>query len=240
MQKEEYTDAQVRTTSGETTTELKEQAVLLRQLIEAARNEPYLEIESRWKKLLCGVFFVATLCTVVFLLIGERSRQQVIVKLVEGLSQLQRSKAEIFKLPPPPPKRTISRTKVPAIAALGNKKELTGVSYSDQLSLPGEQRNEVRQVAVAQKKDARNMAAYILLREHAEIVDKLVNDKFPGYKFKEWKAVRNDPPEFWIELTVWRQSDGEELQLTWSVNTENDSTSALSQAARDLESRTPE
>ena len=239
MKKEEPTTEEVTTASQEAAPELKEQAAFLRQLVEAARNEPYRGIEPSWKKLLYVVFFVAALCTVVFLLIAERSRQRVIVNLGEGWNKLYRSEAEIFKLPPPPPKATSSRTLVPLEAPLGSEEEFTGVLYSDRVPLAGEPRSEARQVAVAPEKNAANMAAYDFLRESSEIVRKLVSHGFPEYKFKEWKAVKDDPPEFWIELTVWRQSDGHELRLTWSVNTENSTILALSQAARDLEARQP-
>ncbi len=80
-----------------------------------------------------------------------------------------------------------------------------------------------------------NEAAYNLLRETGEAAAELGENKHPEFEFKGWRSVKDDAPEFWIDLIVTRRSDGQEVHLIWSVNTETKRLTALSQAARDLE-----
>jgi hypothetical protein len=54
-------------------------------------------------------------------------------------------------------------------------------------------------------------------------------------EFSSWRSVKDESPEFWIDLVAFRQPEEEEVHLIWSVNTENERVSALSQAARNLE-----
>lgn len=53
--------------------------------------------------------------------------------------------------------------------------------------------------------------------------------------FQEWKTVRRNAPEFWIDVVTYRTTDQGELHLIWSVNIDTGVVRALSQAARDVE-----
>jgi len=67
------------------------------------------------------------------------------------------------------------------------------------------------------------------------VVRELKEGKHPRYKFVDWRAVKNSAPVFWIDLLA-SDSSGKQFHLVWSVDLETKDLSALSQAARDLES----
>ncbi|MCH7604243.1 MAG: hypothetical protein IIB54_15920 [Planctomycetes bacterium] len=64
---------------------------------------------------------------------------------------------------------------------------------------------------------------------------RLSQNELEGLAFSSWRPVKDEPPEFWIDLVAIRQPEEEEVHLIWSINTEDERVTALSQAARDLE-----
>jgi hypothetical protein len=53
----------------------------------------------------------------------------------------------------------------------------------------------------------------------------------------EWKPVRSQPPEFYIDVVVRRE--GQILHYIWAVDVERQTIRPLSQAARELEAGGP-
>ena len=95
---------------------------------------------------------------------------------------------------------------------------------------------EGKKPEVILEKTKDSIAAYDLLSKKSQVVRVLREGKHARYKFVEWRAVKNSAPVFWIDLLASESSDGKQLHLVWSVNLETGDLSALSQAARDLES----
>ncbi len=99
----------------------------------------------------------------------------------------------------------------------------------------GKETGEEAPAAVILAKNSFNEAAYNLLKATSETVGELTKNNIPEFEFRDWRPVKDDPPEAWIDLVVTRGSDGELVHLIWSVNTETERMTPLSQAARDLE-----
>lgn len=79
------------------------------------------------------------------------------------------------------------------------------------------------------------LEAYELLREKVSLVADLAgNGRSGDLEFVDWKPVRNQPPEIFIDVVARRGS--EELHLIWAVNLDRGTVRAMSQAARDMES----
>ncbi|MDA2929678.1 J domain-containing protein [Acidobacteria bacterium AH-259-O06] len=87
-----------------------------------------------------------------------------------------------------------------------------------------------------EEKEPEGSAAYELLKGKSGIVQRLSANSLSNYVFKEWKTVKSDYPEFWIELLASQRIDSQEnlVRLTWSVDVETGLVCPLSQAARDL------
>jgi len=175
----------------------------------------------------------------VFLLIFDRSRLQLIASMGEGWNSLYADRQrEILRLPPPPPKAVQTRAVFPTgrVAIGGAGEEEGGVLFLDrQPPALGKEEEEKAPTAVILAKNSFNEAAYNLLRATSETVADLIENSIPEFEFQDWRPVKDDPPEAWIDLVVTRRSDGELVHLIWSVNTETERTAPLSQAARDLE-----
>ena len=95
---------------------------------------------------------------------------------------------------------------------------------------------EGKKPEVILEKTKDSIAAYDLLSKKSRVVRELKEGKYLQYKFVEWRAVKNSAPVFWIDLLASDPSGGPQLHLVWSVDLETGDLSALSQAARDLES----
>jgi len=219
---------------------LKEQVELVRQLAQAVSKgfrEPPL---PSWKKVLYPVLVFGVLFLVVFLLIFDRSRRQLIASVGEGWSSVYGDRQnEIFRLPPPPLKAVQTRAVISTGRATvgGAEEEEAGVLFLDKKppELGKEEGKETLAQAVILAKNSFNEAAYNLLRATSETAGALTENSIPEFEFQDWRPVKDDPPEAWIDLVVKRQSDGELVHLIWSVHTETERLTPLSQAARDLE-----
>ncbi|MDA2932832.1 hypothetical protein MYX82_00660 [Acidobacteria bacterium AH-259-D05] len=88
------------------------------------------------------------------------------------------------------------------------------------------------------QEEERWQRAFQMLREKSVVANKLIEGEVVvDLSYHEWKTVRENAPEFWVDLIAYRSTDREELHLIWSVNTDTGVIIALSQAARDLESK---
>ncbi len=218
---------------------LQEQIELVRQLASAAppvfRERPL----PAWKQLVYPVVVFGVLFFVVFLLIFDRSRLQLIASMGEGWSSTYGDRQnEVFRLPPPPPKAVTTRVVLPSgrISFGEADGETEGVLFLDkQPPALGKEKEEKAPAAVILAKNTFNKAAYNLLKATSETVGELTNNNILEFEFQDWRPVKDDPPEAWIDLVVTRGSDGELVHLIWSVNTETERMTPLSQAARDLE-----
>ncbi len=216
---------------------LQEQIELVRQLAQAAppvfRERPL----PGWKQVVYPVLVFGVLFFVVFLLIFDRSRLQLIASLGEGWSSTYGDRQnEVFRLPPPPPKAVQTRVVIPTgrISVGGAEEEAEGVLFLDKKP-PVLGKEEAPAQAIILAKNSFNEAAYNLLRATSETVGELIKKNISEFEFQDWRPVKDDPPEAWIDLVVTRGSDGELVHLIWSVNTETERMTPLSQAARDLE-----
>ncbi len=218
---------------------LQEQIELVRQLASAAppvfRERPL----PAWKQFVYPVLVFGVLLFVVFLLIFDRSRLQLIASMGEGWSSTYGDRQnEVFRLPPPPPKAVQTRVVLPSgRVSFGEAEEETeGVLFLDkQPPALGKEKEEKAPAAVILAKNSFNKAAYDLLKATSETVGELTKNNISEFEFQDWRPVKDDPPEAWIDLVVTRGSDGELVHLIWSVNTESERMTPLSQAARDLE-----
>jgi len=216
---------------------LQEQIELVRQLAQAAppvfRERPL----PGWKQVVYPVLVFGVLFLVVFLLIFDRSRLQLIASMGEGWSSTYVDRLnQVFRLPPPPPKAVTTRVVIPTgrISVGGAEEEAEGVLFLDKMP-PVLGKEEAPAPAVILAKNSFNEAAYNLLRATSETAGELTKNNIPEFEFQDWRPVKDDPPEAWIDLVVKRDSDGELVHLIWSVNTETERMTPLSQAARDLE-----
>jgi len=231
------TDAEDSKSSTVRSQDLKEQAELFRQLVKAEPQDTFERPLPVWKKYLYLSLVFAVLSLVVFLLIADRSRRQLIASAGEGWSRLSGAEQdEIFRLPPPPPEAVKTRVLIPSgtVATADSEDLQTGVLFWDQ-TVSSPEREEQTQAPVVLARNPLNEAAYNLLRETGGVAGELSENKLPEFEFEGWRSVKDDAPEFWIDLVVTRRSDGQEVHLIWSVNTETQRLTALSQAARDLE-----
>ncbi len=218
---------------------LQEQIELVRQLASAAppvfRERPL----PAWKQIVYPVVVFGVLFFVVFLLIFDRSRLQLIASMGEGWSSTYGDRQnEVFRLPPPPPKAVTTRVVLPSgrIFLGGAEEETEGVLFLDkQPPALGKAKEAKAPAAIILAKNSFNKAAFNLLTATSETVAELTQNKIEGFDFQDWRPVKDDPPEAWIDLVVTRGSDGELVHLIWSVNTETERMTPLSQAARDLE-----
>ena len=217
---------------------LKEQVELVRQLAQAVPlgfREPPL---PSWKKVLYPVLVFGGLFLVVFLLIFDRSRRQLIDSVGEGWDSVYVDRqSEVFRLPPPPPKAVQTRAVIPTgRISGGGAEEEVGILFLDRKpSVLGREEEAEAPAVILLAKNSFNEAAYNLLRATSETAGELTKNSILEFEFQDWRPVKDDPPEAWIDLVVTRRADGELVHVIWSVNTETERMTPLSQAARDLE-----
>ena len=78
--------------------------------------------------------------------------------------------------------------------------------------------------------------AFQMLKEGSPTVRRFVTGEIiADLKYQEWRAIRSDGSEFWIDLVAYRPTDNAEFHLVWRVSIKTGKVTALSQAARDLE-----
>ena len=187
----------------------------------------------------CYTLLTFTLLFAVIILLSLSSlRQGLIANVHEQWAEwtASASSSEIFRLPPPPPRvieREVAVHTPPVLVPAGD--QTSGVLYAD--GEGGETSSlEGKKPEVILEKTKDSIAAYDLLSKKSRVVRELKEGKYLQYKFVEWRAVKNSAPVFWIDLLASDPSGGPQLHLVWSVDLETGDLSALSQAARDLES----
>ncbi len=146
---------------------LKKQIELVRQLAQAAppvfRERPL----PGWKQVVYPVLVFGVLFFVVFLLIFDRSRLQLIASMGEGWSSTYGDRQnEVYRLPPPPPKAVQTRVVLPSgRVSFGEAEgETEGVLFLDkQPPALGKAKEEKAPAAIILAKNSFNNAAYDLL-----------------------------------------------------------------------------
>jgi hypothetical protein len=218
-----------------TPVELKGQAQAYRQSATARSKEFYERPLAGWKQLLYLTLVFGSLFSVVFLLVVDERRQQLIALAGEVLNPGEQR--DINRLPPPPPK--VIQARVVTAEGTGSPvpgpEEPRGVLFLDQDPVRIRSGEVEPPAPIEFPRTESNRAAYELLVRLSDVAAQLSQNGFEELEFSTWRPARNEPPEFWIDLVAVRQADGEEVHLIWSVNTESERVSALSQAARDLE-----
>lgn len=191
--------------------------------------------EPGWKRFLQFVLVTLVLTAATFLLIAGESRRRLVAGLAQQWVRASWSPAgtgaEVFKLPPPPPKTAqpkILRPYVPVVA------EPTLVLYDEGTAATAGKEPE-KKGYVAPPKTPESERAHDLLLEKSATVNRLAGNRDPQYQYQEWRLLKSGPPEFWIEFIALRESDGQQLHLIWAINMESGAVRPLSQAARDLE-----
>ena len=112
--------------------------------------------------------------------------------------------------------------------------EPRGILFLDQV--PGRRGEEEEAPAQVQlPRTDSNQGAYNVLLRLSNAASRLSENNLDGLEFSSWRPVKDASPEFWIDLVALRHPEEQEVHLIWSVNTENERVTALSQAARDLE-----
>jgi hypothetical protein len=151
-------------------------------------------------------------------------------------------KTEIYQLPPPPPKmvppKVVYQGRPTFAVKAADARPAPPVSAAPEPEEEAPAANEEPATSRPPEKTPAAQAAYDVFIAKSETARKLAANGVAGLQFKEWKPVRNDPPEFWIDMVTAR-GDGAEAHFIWSIDTESGTVRALSQDARDLERRKP-
>jgi hypothetical protein len=222
---------------------------LLRQQAEEIRQSSYLQTEESPKvasRLVQGTYLailVLVIASVIFLLVSPGSRLRLLKGVAHGWSKAYSTQesAEVFKLPAPPPKTVEPKVVLQGSPTFvfrggGAASKPAAPQESEETDEPetagGAPQDESKPPAPPEKTTG-TKAAYDLLVKNSEVARKLTSNGFPDFQFKEWKPVKNSPPEFWINVVAARA--GQNVEFVWVVNTESGTVKALSQNARDLE-----
>jgi hypothetical protein len=215
--------------------QLKNQAHAFRQGATEQSREFYERPLAGWKQCLYLTLVLGSLFSVVFLLIVDKSRQQFIASFGRILYQGERS--DINRLPPPPPKVIQARVVIAEGTGFSapSPEEPRGVLFLDQDPDRIRREEEAPPAPVELPRTESNEGAYNLLVSLSDAAAQLSQKGLEELEFSNWRTVKDEPPEFWIDLVAVRKPEGEEVHLIWSVNTESERVIALSQAARDLE-----
>ena len=220
---------------GLSSEQLKHQAHAVRRGATVQSKEFYERPLAGWKQCLYLTLVLGSLFSVVFLLIVDESRRQLIAST--GGILYAGEQGDINRLPAPPPK--VIQARVVTAEGTGSSapspEEPRGVLFLDQdpLRIRGEE--EAPRAPVELPRTESNEGAYNLLVTLSDAAAQLAQNALGELEFSSWRSVKDEPPEFWIDLVSVRQPEGEEVHLIWSVNTESERVTALSQAARDLE-----
>lgn len=216
---------------------------VLRQQAEELRQSGYIRSEdtpqgpSRGVQGVYIAILVLVIGSVIFLLVSRESRLRLLRGVAQGWSKVSSEEsAAVMKLPPAPPKTVepeVVQQGSPTFVfrgggSSGEAPEGAGETAEGSAGTPEDESKP----PAPPEKTAGSKAAYDLLLKNSEVAQKLTSNGFPDLQFKEWKPVRNNPPEFWINVVAARA--GQDVQFVWSVNTESGTVTALSQNARDL------
>jgi len=221
------------------TSDLRAQADALRRKFRSdERSGDYYRFSS-WKKAFYFVLLVGSIVASTTLLIWDEARHRMVEQVVSVTLSAARpeGQAELFELPPPPPKEAQPRVLAgaPVIVSSGDENV---VLYSDTApSLASEESPEATEEAqgfTAPEITPATKEAYQLLIDQSQIMGQLVEGSLQGYEFRQWQAIQNEPPRFVIDFVAMRALDQQEVHLIWEVNLQEGQVRPLSQAARDL------
>lgn len=234
-------DVNVKTPSDQleaSSSQLRDQAYSVRQSAIIGAKEFYECPLAVWKRFLYLFFISASLLAVMLLLVVDESRRQLGGYI--GSILHQGDPVEINWLPPPPPPPRIIQTQVitegETITTVPAQETRDGVLFLDQDPMWIGEQDEKASAPVELPRTEINKNAYALLVNLSDIATQVSQNGFSNLEFLSWRPVKDEAPEFWIDLVAIRQPEGQEVHLIWSVDTESESITALSQAARDLES----
>ena len=221
--------------SKEEADQLREQAKVFRKGASGSEEQFSGRPLPAWQKgiYLCLIFFV--LFSVVFLLIAERTRQDLIGSMGKRWAYLYIEETdELLRLPPPPPRPVKYKIVSGLTAPVQSASKESGVLFLDRQS-SSPQREEEPTARTYPVKNPANREAYTFLVGNSKVVQELSSNTVSKFQFQDWQPVKSNAPEFWIDVILARDSDGgqEEVHMVWSVNMESGLITALSQAARD-------
>lgn len=213
--------------------ELQEQARRLRVAVRRDRTDPSDPPgPSFLGKILYLAFFMGVMGSTIYLLMFPAVRHELVREVSELWMAASRdvTRSHIYRLPPPPPKpaeqRVVFQAPVPVVT--GSNVPEMGTASSGESETGGPRQVE------SLKKTRDSETAYRLLLEKSAAAKDLTEGKIPGQAFKEWRLVKDDVPVLWIDLVAAGDPDPE-VHFIWSVDLENRTATALSQAARDLD-----
>ncbi len=212
--------------------ELREQARRLRVAVRRDRTDASDPSDPSFLgKILYLVFFMGVMGSTIYLLMFPSVRQELVLQVSELWIAAARdvTRSHIYRLPPPPPKpadqKVVFQAPVPVVS--GSNVPESAITSSGATPSDGPRQ------AQALKKTRDSETAYGLLLKQSATAKDLTEGKIPGQAFKEWRLVKDDVPVLWIDLVATPEA-GPEIHFIWSVDLENRTVTALSQAARDL------
>jgi len=217
---------------------LRQQVAEIRQTAYARTEEPP-KAGFRWLQAVYLAILVLVIGSVIFLLASRGTRLWLLKGIAHGWSKVssRQESAEVFKLPPPPPKtvepKVVLQGSPTAVFRAGGSSSKAPSTETAETESQAETAQDESKPAPPPEKTTGAKAAYDLLVKNSEVARKLTANGFPDLQFKEWKPVKNSPPEFWINVIAARA--GQNVEFVWVVNTESGTVKALSQNARDLE-----
>ncbi len=187
---------------------------------------------SVWRGGLVVFFLGLGVATSLWLLFSPDTRQTMILSLGEGWARFSMGnrEIEIIQLPPPPPRELVPR--------LDLRQLEIDFEADNQLLLEESLSAETEKPTfVPPPKTSSSRAAFQLLTQESKVAGSLVAGTLEGFSFTDWRPLKSDPREHWIDLIAVGTSDGSEYHLVWQVNLEGKRVEPLSQNARDLEAR---
>lgn len=81
----------------------------------------------------------------------------------------------------------------------------------------------------------RQQKAFEYLGQNSLVAGSLINGGYDNLKYEGWKTIRETNQEVWVDIEASWTSGGPIIHHIWSVDTDNGTIKALSQAARNLE-----
>lgn len=216
--------------------QLRDQAKVFHKVANGSGAEFSSRHLPAWRKgmYLCLIFLV--LLAVVFLLIAEKTRQDLVGSIGERWAYVYMDETdELLRLPPPPSRPVRYKIGSGLTAPVQSTSKESGVLFLDrQPSSP--KRDEEPTARVDPVKNSANRKAYAFLVENSKVVQELASNSVSDFQFQDWQPVKNNAPEFWIDVILARALDGQgEVHMVWSVNMESGLIIPLSQEARDWE-----
>lgn len=186
-------------------------------------------IYPAWKKFVILAVMGVTLAASAILALSDSLRRGLLARLGAEWTRVYLSdrQAGIHQLPAPPPRRVQTRVigAAPVIIQAGEEQGFVG----EQPAV-----GESERPFVPPAKNPQFEAAFRLLQARSPAALALIAGEIEGREFAEWRPLQARPPAYYVDLVV-NNPDGGEDHYVWSVNLEEETVSAQSQLARDLE-----